>query len=240
MESMKYLTVESFVTDLKDLELSQYRILQGLKLYRQEFHHSRLYPFLGELVELHAALQELTQSKDQIERNLPRQIKEVDLENKTIVYETIHNSGGDPARIGALITWALPHMKQTIQEGLETYNFVDQHITISEVGLMPMYRQEGYWFVPESSTTTLHLLRFEVTLFTSANERFRTLKTRVLESIPLGTLDQSPEALKLYLIARYHDLPNPATYYCETDLDFPYSETLLPVAKRKLMGHLFS
>jgi hypothetical protein len=37
---------------------------------------------------------------------------------------------------------------------------------------------------------------------------------------------------------KYHDLPNPATYRCEVDIDFPYQDTVLPVAKRKLMAHL--
>jgi hypothetical protein len=34
------------------------------------------------------------------------------------------------------------------------------------------------------------------------------------------------------------DLPNPATYYFNTDVDVPYEPTMLPVVKRMLMRHL--
>jgi hypothetical protein len=29
-------------------------------------------------------------------------------------------------------------------------------------------------------------------------------------------------------------------YMCETDIDFPYESTILPIAKRKLMAQLYS
>ena len=44
----------------------------------------------------------------------------------------------------------------------------------------------------------------------------------------------------LELIEANRDLPNPATYLFETDLDFPFNETILPVAKRKFLRGLYS
>ena len=35
-------------------------------------------------------------------------------------------------------------------------------------------------------------------------------------------------------------MPNPATFLMDTELDFPFDTTILPVAKRKLMRHLIS
>jgi hypothetical protein len=44
--------------------------------------------------------------------------------------------------------------------------------------------------------------------------------------------------LKLGLINKFPDLPNPVLYKIETDIDFPFIETVLPVAKRKLIQQL--
>ena len=77
-------------------------------------------------------------------------------------------------------------------------------------------------------------------LFSSSTERYRQLKTKTLETIEFDTLHKTPESLKLELMERYHDLPNPAMYMCETDLDFPYEPTILPIAKRKFMAQLYS
>jgi hypothetical protein len=50
----------------------------------------------------------------------------------------------------------------------------------------------------------------------------------------------SPQALKLSLMEERRELPNPATYFFDSDLDFPYEATMLPVAKRKLMRYLYA
>jgi len=81
-------------------------------------------------------------------------------------------------------------------------------------------------------------MRFEISLFSADGERYRRLKTRLLESLSEKPLRTPPETIKLSLIERYRDLPNPATYRCETDMDFPFAETMLPVAKRKFMSHI--
>jgi hypothetical protein len=236
---MQKITMDTFLTGGEDFEARQYHILQGLKSYYDDFAHSRLYPALSDLIELHAMLEALIHTKRGLEEKLPQRLKEIDLENKKVVYEPI-KGGGELERAADLIAWAIPLVRKAIDEGTGIYNFVDEHIAIEEVGLLPMYKEEGYWFVPELRSSLLHLLRYEVSLFTASNERFRTLKTRVLDSLEQLMIHQSPESIKLELIRRYTDLPNPATFICETDLAFPYAETILPVAKRKLMARLFA
>jgi hypothetical protein len=131
-------------------------------------------------------------------------------------------------------------LKRAIEEGMHIYNFVDEHISIEEVGIMPAYREEGYWLVPDTRAAHLNLLRYQVSLFSSTSERYRALKTVVVDSLAEGAIKLSPESVKLLLMKRYQDLPNPATYRCEVDMDFPYLETILPVGKRKLMAQLVS
>ena len=237
---MTKLTLKTFLAGTGDVEAAQYQVLEGLKAYYNEFSHNRLYPSLSELVELHRALVEIITSMNDIQGHLPHELKEVDLEEGKLVYQTQEMSDDELARAADLIVWALPKIQKAIDEGVDIYNFVDEHIQIEQVGILPMYREEGYWFVPEHRAALLHLLRYELSLFTSANERYRRLKTVNIGEIEQRFIHRSPESIKLQLIEQYRDLPNPATYMCETDLDFPYNETILPIAKRKLMAHVFS
>jgi hypothetical protein len=46
------------------------------------------------------------------------------------------------------------------------------------------------------------------------------------------------ENIKAELLRNKKDLPNPAVYSIETELSFPISETLLPVAKRSLVRYI--
>lgn len=231
---------ETILGESDDFEKRQYLFLQGLKDYTDAFSRNRLYPFLSELTDLYRTLQTLIENKDEIRNHFPRELKDIDLDKKKLVYETVEQEGEKLKAILELMIWAHPIVREVMEEGMHIFNFVDDHITITEVGITPIYRDEGYWFVPDVRVHQLHLLRYEVSLFTSANERYRTLKTRVIESVEQDAVQSSPENIKWMLIRKYHDLPNPATFSCDTDLDFPYGETILPVAKRKLMARLFS
>jgi hypothetical protein len=236
---MHRLSLDSFLAGSQDMEARQYHVLEGLKHCYSDFSHNKLYPTLAELVDLRAALVDVVNGMSDIQGHLSHELKEVDLENGKLVYEHAMNDN-DLQRAAELIAWALPNIEQAIEEGASIYNFVEEHITIEQVGIMPMYRESGYWFVPEHRAALLHLLRYEVSLFTSANERYRTLRTVPIGEKKQALLVQSPESIKLELIEQFHDLPNPATFFCDTDLDFPYAETILPVAKRKLMAQVFS
>jgi len=235
---MRKLTVHTFIAGDYDAETCQYHVLQGLKDYHETFSHNHLYPALSELTDLCAGLESLLRSKEDIENHFPQRLTDIDLVNQRLVYEAEQTNATEFERVVELIEWALPKIRKAAEEGMNIYNFVEEHISIEEVGIMPMYREEGYWFVPEAKRSRLNLFRYEVSLFTAANERFRTLKTRLLESREHDTITRRPEEIKLELVHRYRELPNPATYMCETDLDFPYDQTMLPVAKRKLMKRL--
>ena len=63
----------------------------------------------------------------------------------------------------------------------------------------------------------------------------RTLKTKLIDVIDKDESDAVLSNLKLELTSRYTAMPNPAIYFFETEIDFPFKETILPVAKRKLM-----
>ncbi len=235
---MQKLGLEIFLTGSTDFEARQYHILSRLQHCYESFSHNKLYPTLAELVDLRAALLDIMNGMHDIQGRVSH-VKEVDLEEGKLIFED-STTADDLLRTAELIAWALPQIEKTIEEGVGIYNFVEEHIQIEQVGIMPMYREEGYWFVPEHRAALLHLLRYELSLFTSSNERFRQLKTLNLGDVPQGHIIQSPESIKLQLIEQFRDLPNPATFICETDLDFPYSETILPIAKRKLMAQVFS
>ncbi|MDH4069719.1 MAG: hypothetical protein OEV30_04790 [Ignavibacteria bacterium] len=234
------LRFETILSGADDHEKRQFLLLHGLKEYSREFSQNRLYPFLSELTELYRTLTVLHEKQDELREHFPRELKEVDLERMELVYDQTEDHSQNIGEMVQLIEWALPLVRNVMEEGMEIFNFVEDHITIAEVGITPIYRDEGYWFVPDARAHMLHLLRYEVSLFTSANERYRTLKTRLLDSVGRDSPDNTPESIKWKLIRQYHDLPNPATFSCETELDFPYGETMLPVAKRKLMAHLFA
>jgi len=235
---MEKLTLDSMVQGLGDLERKQYEVLGALKERRDHFAHNRLYPWLSELVELEEELRALQAHRDDMARHVPQRLKDVDAEHLSLIYEPAGSETPEFARMMDLVGWALPLVETAVEEGKGIFDFVDQHIAIDEVGIIPSYLEEGYWFVPDLRAAVLHLFRYQMSIFSSSNERFRSLKTVIIGSLREGAVKRPAESLKLEILKAHPEMPNPATFRCEVDIDFPFAETLLPVAKRKLMARL--
>jgi cytochrome c-type biogenesis protein CcmE len=237
---MEALSINTFISAVHDVEKTQFQILSGLKKAESNFHRNRIYPDLAQLIELYGTLQNIAHSADTLEALVPKRLKDFDTNHKTWLYEPSELKASDFEIIRDLMLWALPHIQRTIEEGKTMFEFVDENLSVEVVGILPTYLEEGYVFVPDNATSSLYLIKYEVSIFTQANERYRSLKTTVLESVRRSIVLQPAETMKLQLIKQHPELPNPATYAFSTDLEFPFHETVLPVAKRRLLRCLYS
>ncbi len=237
---MNGLHLGMFVHAAQDFEASQYRILAELKRIQSNFSHNRIYPHLAQLIELYSTLTTIAHSSEGLRDALPKRLQDVDLENKKLVYEHLDANRDSFAMIEELIHWALPKIQRAIEEGKTMYEFVDENMSVAVVGILPTYLEEGYCFVPDNKQQKIYLVKYEVSIFTSTDDRYRSLKTTVIETFDRRTMRESVQSMKLDLVQRRPEMPNPATYNVETELDFPFDETILPIAKRKLMQQLHS
>jgi hypothetical protein len=237
MESLK---LETFLSADKDWEMNQYRVLGGIKEYHTELNRKKIYPTLAELIHLASILENIVDNKSKLKESFPKQIKDFDLKNKKVTFETIGRFTPDVEFLFELIEWAFPLIKNEIEEAIVLYDFVEKNIEIDHVGIVPLNKDEGYFLITDNEAAKIQVHRFESSIFSSNTEKFRSLKTKLVQEIQVALIERSPESIKLDLIKQYNDLPNPATFICDTDLDFPFNETIFPVAKRKLMGMVAS
>ncbi|MEX1063504.1 MAG: hypothetical protein WEC12_07865 [Balneolaceae bacterium] len=240
MKNSPNLNLDLFTQVQSDYEARQYRILAGLKKIQSNFKKNRVYPYLSELLELHNTLADIREKLEDLRKEFPSRIKNIDLVNKTIEHEVVFVDGSDLKKVEDLIEWALPRILDVIHEGITIHEYVEEKISVENVGIVPNYREEGYFFVPDRSSGKLKLFQFEVSIFRSSADQFRALKTRHLKSLKIGLAELSPNSIKLELIREQKNLPNPATYHFYTNLEFPFHATIFPVAKRKLMQIIYN
>lgn len=229
------LSLDLFTSVQDDVEKRQYLILGDLKKISEEFQFYKIYPHLSYLIELRRVLKDVISRLFDLRSKFPKKISKIDWVNRTIEHEVIFTSGTDITAVEDLIEWALPHIENVIEEGIAIHEFVESELTVEQVGILPNYRDEGYLFVPDNQKKSLNLFRFEVSIFQSKDDQYRALKTRFLKHLEQDRIKLSPGSIKLDLIREESELPNPATYAFNTDLDFPFETTIFPVAKRRLM-----
>lgn len=235
------LTLNTFLAPT-DFEAAQYGVLAELKKYQNAFNQTCLYPPLSELADCYGVLRDLLKKSTAQRAQLRKEVADLDLKHRELLFKLVDAPAKELEQVWALMAWALPLMRGILDEALKILHFVSDHVTIVEVGILPMYREEGYWLVPHVQEHEVRVLRYTATLYTSADERFRTLKTVQVAVIDQQYVMHTFESIKLSLIKTHRDLPNPATYATEVDVDmgFPFVETVLPVAKRQLMDTLFA
>lgn len=237
---MNPLSLELFTGAIDDVERTQYQILGGLQKARRAFDEKRVYPYLGQLVKLHGALRTVLERSENFRTPETGQITGIDWEKKSVTYEWPELDESEMAVVEDLIRWALPHIRDAIEEGREVYEHIEDNMELETVGIVPSYLQEGYLMVPNREEDTLQVLRYALSIITEEGETHRALKTVHCKTVEQDGVDVDPSSVKLKLLKERRDLPNPATYFSNTTLSVPYKESLLPVVKRRLVRHLSS
>jgi hypothetical protein len=237
---MQPLTIESFFSADTDWEMNQYRILGGIKELSSDFDRKKIYPSLAKLIEITTDLEQIRNQKKSLKSKFPKKIEGFDITEQKIIFNSREYLSPDIEFLFELIDWALPHLSDAIDEGIVLFEFVEQNIEIIQVGILPIYKDEGYFMITDNIASELQVHKYECSLFSSGAEKYRALKTEFVKSEKHSFIRRSPEVIKHELIKERHDLPNPATFMSDTELDFPFSETIFPVAKRKLIAQIAS
>ncbi len=231
---------ENWLTQgLIDYEYKKYVLLAYLKTVGDSFGRVELYPFLADLVFHYRNLLMVKENKDLIFESFPKEISKEDFNRLELSYKKIVNDDMTMQEIASIIEFAIPKVKASLEEGSQIYEIVESHCEISPIGVSPLYSAEGYLFVTQPPAKETNLYRYQVSIFEHAEETMRGLNLMFLETFRKG-LVQSYEHIKLDLIKRYHDLPNPATFLAVSRMRFPYEATLMPVVKRLLVKHISS
>ncbi|MHB1686253.1 MAG: hypothetical protein ACYCVH_02620 [Ignavibacteriaceae bacterium] len=232
---MKLLNLDSFISNESDSELNHYKILSGLKEYRNEINKNKLYPSLSELVYLSSQLEDILNKKDNFSLFFHKRKSDKNIKVKSLIVDTADQAVEYEDYVYELIEWSLPLIKSLIEEAYIIYDFVEENISINEAGVSPIYKDEGYLLIPDNLNSVLQIHKYQSIIYSTQSTPYHSLKTSFLENSRLLDFSNSAEFLKHDLIKKYNEKPNLATFVCETGLDFPFDETIFPLAKRKLL-----
>jgi hypothetical protein len=154
-----------------------------------------------------------------------------------ISYRAMIEDDSVMSELESIIEFALPQINNSVREGSVIYELVESQCEIAPIGVTPLYSKEGYLFVTQPPEKETSVYRYQVSIFEQSQEQLRSLNTTFIESVPRNTAN-TYERIKLDLVKKYRDLPNPATYLILSRMKFPFTETLMPVAKRLFVKHI--
>jgi hypothetical protein len=135
-----------------------------------------------------------------------------------------------------IINYSTSTIKKTINNGTEIYEFIEDKLVITPIGLVPLDTNEGYFFLSSGRKNT-RVYYYRLSFFEKHDEKYRSIRTAYIDN-QRRSMTNTYETIKADLIRYRNELPNPAVYAVEIDLNFPFNETLLPIAKRSLVKYI--
>jgi hypothetical protein len=236
---MENLQKDWLTQGLIDFEYKKYVLLAYLKTVKSSFGRVELYPFLGDLVAHYRNLIAVRESHTMIRDAFPKELSLEDMNKLELSYKKIIEDDKVMRELESIIQFAIPQIKNSLQEGSELYELVEANCEITPIGVTPLYAREGYMFVTQPPENETNVYRYQVSIFEQSHEQLRSLNTEFIERIPTAFIN-TYENIKIELVRRYRELPNPATYLILSKMKFPFTETLMPVAKRLFVKHISS
>lgn len=199
-----------FLHGLWDEEYQRYRLLAYLKHVQAAFFAQRLYPPLSDLIESYEELRSLAQAQQTTAA----------LEDST---DTLYR----------IIQFAIPKLEESIQEGQQIYDLIERHLQVEVVGLIPLYKAEGYLFLRRGGEKVVRAYRYEIRPIQD-KEGLVGIRLEPVEEFVFSILATPFTILRERLLKAHKDLPTPLTLAVESPLEVPLQETLLPIIKRNL------
>lgn len=217
-----------------DFEYKKYVLLAFLQDVDRDFEVQKLYPALKELVTHYRQLTAIKDKKDELAGSFPKKAKELDAENMEIVYEKIFQDSQLMVELESIINFSLPQFERYLAEGKKIYETIESQLNIFPVGVVPIHAKEGYIFIRDGKNADTKVYEYDITLFEQPDGKYRGIHTQYIKTCESG-IRFSYQYIKLELIKEKQELPNPATYAIESEWKLPLEETLLPIAKRRLL-----
>jgi len=193
---------------------------------------------MADLVFHYNNLLDFKKNKTVLQQAFPQRLTQADIEAVKLTYKKIIEDDSSMQEIERIITYALKKMDPAIQTGKEIYDFVESHLNIDPVGLIPLTPYQGYFSLRNGGKTNW-IYEYQLSIFENKHDKYRGINIQFVDTYE-QSITNTPEAIKLNLIKERLHLPNPAVYYVQSDINFPLEQTLLPVAKRSLVKYIMN
>ena len=234
---MEKLSSNWLTEGLNDFEHKKYLLLAYLQHIEGQFSQVKLYPEMADLVQHYRKLIDLKGNAEKLKSEFPKQLKAVDLKGFQLKYRHLIEDDQVMQEVRQVMSYAEPKFKAKLEEGKQIYDWIEAQIEIDSVGIVPMYKNEGYLLLNNDSSKTVSIYQFALSMISKAEETFRSLQTWFLKS-DHWSYARNINQIKIDLIKNRQELPNPAVFLIRSKVEFPFQETLMPITKRLLIQHL--
>src|SRR5918993_267470 len=162
---MKTLSETWFADGYIDFELKKYTLLAYLQEVNKFFNENKLYPQLGDIIFHYNNLVAFRENKKYLQEQFPKKLTGIQLEKLQNLYEQLIEDDELMQQLEEIIHFSAGAMKTTISNGAEIYEFVEDQMTITPIGIVPLDIQEGSFVLSAGQTRSTYIYRYRLSFF---------------------------------------------------------------------------
>jgi len=238
-QNLTALNIKKLTSCGSDWETNEYTILNKVKEWQHYLHRNKLFPSIEESIQLNLSLEDILRENIESKLWFDNEIRSRKLNERFIVYEKAHQIGNQIDKLFNFIDWALKLNKPVLDEGRIIKNFVEENLFVKRISTIERnYNGKGYFTLPNNESQSLNIYLYEIILDWSEENLYQRITSNLVRSIPYNLIEKSIEEIVIDFINYSQSLYEPVIYIFETELDFPFKETIFPIAEEKLLKHL--
>ena len=234
---MKSLSNDWITEGLIDVEYKTYVLLAYLAEVKQQFNDQKIYPGFTDLLNHYQNVLSVKTGRENLKKSFPKMLSSADMKEMKLNYEETVKDNDFFEVMDAIIEYSIPTMKKHLEEGKGLYQFVEENLSISTVGIQAPTINQGYFFLFAPPKLDSKIYKYNLTQVHLPDGNYRALHVSHLSDFRLS-FTTTFESVKSELIRSEKSMPGFSTYLIESDVFVPWEESLLPVAKRRLVEFL--
>ena len=236
---MYKISLDNFIIANADFETSQYTILQILKEYKSELKNLKLYPSFEYLKEVVEELENVLIRKACIKECSPVNKIKIELPDDQDVIDANSFVENEMGKIWNLIEWGYDVISPIYDEACILNNFIEQNVKLMAIEDTADYEDSGCLLIPNNKLEELNFYKFSNFNKTYYQQNQNCIEANLIESIEFNEIyNNELNDIGDKLINGFPELTNSPVYAIKTDLDLPFIESILPVAKKILAEEL--
>jgi len=218
-----------------DWETNRYTFLQTLKSWENDIRKNKLFPVFDYSNQLQNKFNDILYENIESKYWLKKEVKGAFIDDRLVLLEKAHQISFQLDKLIDFVKWGLRENSLLLEEAGIIKQFVYDNIKVIPWCNMDKYRGKGYILIPDNKINVYKIYLYELSINWSVDEPIEYLELELLRSIPSELVSQSPYKLMDDFINHSQSLYDPMVYICETEFDFPFNETILPIIKSKLL-----
>lgn len=219
-----------------DREYKEYLVLAYEQKVKKSFQNLYLFPELYNVKQHLENLTEIYNKSNLIDNSLGQKLIHIDWKNRKLDYQKKVHCNDSIEELKLIIEFSLPKFQKLHNEGQSIDKEIRKQISIENLGVIPLYNKEGYIVFHREDSEYMPVYRYDAHII-SQKAKLPVIKLRRLEKLQLSS-KIALHQIKKFLVNRFEDLPNPATYLLHSSKNYPVDQTLVPIAGQMLVQRI--